>query len=487
MVDKSLEERLAELELENRKLRQENEDKGRKYDELLVRGKEIINVMFNNTGTAMSIVEPATDISYTNKEFDKITGYSGEELKRKSLLDLIHPLQKEAMLTYHIGLRQNTGKAGSEFSLIDKEGRTKYVHITSTLIPGSKKSIVSLQDITSEKELKEELSLKEQTDRLTGLYNNVCFEKQMPQYQGPIGIVMCDLDGLKNINDMYGYKEGDKVIKRTAEIIRKHSKNEDVPARIGGGEYAVLITGDNEDLVREHCKKLRENIYFSNKDDINVSIGSATGNYSYKVFREAVSNMRKVKTTREYSSQNVAIQALKKAMEERDFYTQDHCDRLNEMCSEFAEYIGLSRNYITDLKLLSQFHDIGKIGIPDNILLKRDKLSAEERREMQRHPEIGYRIASSIPHLEGIASFIRNHHEWWDGRGYPDGIKKKEIPIQSRILSITDAYDAMTSDRPYRKALSKDTALSEIEKYAGIQFDPKLAHNFINYIKIIEG
>jgi HD-GYP domain-containing protein (c-di-GMP phosphodiesterase class II) len=155
---------------------------------------------------------------------------------------------------------------------------------------------------------------------------------------------------------------------------------------------------------------------------------------------------------------------------------------LQDLAVQLAEVIGMSESEIKDICLLAQFHDIGKIGIQDAILFKPGRLSDIEMEEMKRHTEIGYRIAESSPDLKHISDWIYKHHEWWNGNGYPFRLKGKEIPIQCRILSIVDAYDAMTNDRPYRKAMAKERALEEIKNNSGVQFDPSLVEKFIKII-----
>ena len=162
--------------------------------------------------------------------------------------------------------------------------------------------------------------------------------------------------------------------------------------------------------------------------------------------------------------------------------TEEHGQRLGEFCLMLADELGLSQSDKDELILLSKLHDIGKIGIDDTILNKPGKLSEEEWKVMKQHPEIGYRIAKSTPQLDHIADYILYHHERWDGKGYPEGLAGEEIPLVARILSLADAYDAMTEDRVYRKALSKEEALEEIRRNAGIQFDPKLANIFVKIL-----
>jgi HD-GYP domain-containing protein (c-di-GMP phosphodiesterase class II) len=149
-----------------------------------------------------------------------------------------------------------------------------------------------------------------------------------------------------------------------------------------------------------------------------------------------------------------------------------------------ASQIGLSDSTCSDLSLLAKFHDIGKVGIPDSILFKEGSLTSEEWSEMKRHCEIGYRIALSTPELIPIADWILKHHEWWDGQGYPLGIKGEEIPIECRLLAIIDAYEALTSVRPYRRAFSHTEAMAELLRHSGTQFDPSLLEKFVQMIEI---
>jgi HD-GYP domain-containing protein (c-di-GMP phosphodiesterase class II) len=172
-----------------------------------------------------------------------------------------------------------------------------------------------------------------------------------------------------------------------------------------------------------------------------------------------------------------------KLLEARDFITEGHAERVQCLMAKMASSLGLPKHKITELSLLSRFHDIGKVGISDQILFKKGPLTLKERKEMERHCEIGYRVARSSFDLLPIADWILKHQEWWNGKGYPLGIAGEEIPLECRILAIVDAFDAMTSDRPYRKAMSHKEAIVELQQSAGTQFDPKLVDEFIAMTK----
>ncbi|MFO7877740.1 MAG: HD-GYP domain-containing protein [Desulfovermiculus sp.] len=183
------------------------------------------------------------------------------------------------------------------------------------------------------------------------------------------------------------------------------------------------------------------------------------------------------------STRSAIIQTLTDSIQAREFNIQGQCDRLQELAISLARSLNVSQDFVNDLSLLARFHDLGKVGIPDYILFKQGSLTEEEWPQIRQHCEIGHRIASSVPDLEPIADWILKHHERWDGRGYPLGLSGQEIPLACRIFAIANAYDAMTNDRPYQKAITRVEALAELKRCAGSQFDPELVEQFIQIVK----
>ena len=173
-------------------------------------------------------------------------------------------------------------------------------------------------------------------------------------------------------------------------------------------------------------------------------------------------------------------------MYEKSHETEEHSERLAALTRMVGEALKLSQIELDHLELLATLHDIGKVGIDDRILGKPGKLTAEEWLEMKKHPEIGYRIAAASPELVSISEFILSHHEHWDGSGYPKGLAGEAIPLLSRIIAVTDAYDAMTENRVYRKAMDRESAIAEIKNNAGTQFDPEIAKLFVGMMKQTE-
>ncbi len=180
------------------------------------------------------------------------------------------------------------------------------------------------------------------------------------------------------------------------------------------------------------------------------------------------------------------IRSISNSLDAKDAYTNGHSLRVTLYSMILARKLNFDKTYLEDIEIAGLLHDIGKIAMPQSILCKNGRLTDEEFIVMKSHPAIGAKIVLNIKKLQTISSWVKTHHEKWDGTGYPDGLKGEEIPIAGRIIALADTYDAMTSTRPYRKALLHEVAISEIKKWAGVQFDPKLAELFISLEKEID-
>ncbi|MCR4663434.1 MAG: HD-GYP domain-containing protein [Endomicrobiaceae bacterium] len=177
------------------------------------------------------------------------------------------------------------------------------------------------------------------------------------------------------------------------------------------------------------------------------------------------------------------VQTLARAIDAKDAYTYDHADRARKYAKAIAVKMNLPYTVVRNIEYAALMHDIGKIGIADNILLKKEKLTEQEIKILRTHPVIGNKILAPVKFLAPVAPMVLYHQEWYDGSGYPEGLAKEEIPLGARIVAVIDAYDAMTSDRPYRKALPADNAIEELYKWSGKQFDPKIVEIFVNILK----
>ncbi len=431
---------------------------------------------------------------FFNDSFCRITGYSREELLGAGFYLLQAPGEKVYSFfnkVYQTGVAEE----GFTFLMRKKDGGKMVVELSISPVRDSEGTCKGfrglIRDITERKRYEEKLQFLSFHDALTSVYNRGYFEEEMLRLTNsreyPISIIVVDLDGLKIVNDSLGHEKGDLLLRTTAEILNNSVRANDIISRIGGDEFALILPRTGEETAITIGRRISKNIELYREKNpeipLNLSLGiSTSGDPSHpivEIFKEADNNMYRNKISRSSSSRRTIVKALLSTLAERDFITGGHAERLRILAHDLGELLGLSPRQISDLNLLSSVHDLGKVGIPDRILFKPGRLDENEWVEMRRHPEIGHRIASASPDLQHIADLILYHHERWDGSGYPGGLRGKEIPVECRILALVDAYDAMTSTRPYRKGISPEQAIQEIRHCSGTQFEPQLAKAFI--------
>jgi diguanylate cyclase (GGDEF)-like protein/PAS domain S-box-containing protein len=379
-------------------------------------------------------------------------------------------------------------------------------------IPGESSSadmiLLAIEDITERRIMKKALEESRERfeyrsfhDDLTGLYNRDYFSEQMTRLgkdlarSAPVSIILIDIDGLKIVNDTLGHKAGDDLLISAAKIISDSFRQVDIIARIGGDEFCIILPGVDHKAALTKKNRISKSIGAYNGGNppvaLNMSVGVATsrdapGESVYDIYQRADENMYEYKLIQAESQKSKVIDILLSALSERDFVAQGHAERLSIMAELIAERIHLPDDQTKNLVLLAKVHDMGKVGIPDKILFKPRKLSEEEFEKMKEHAQIGYNLACRSKALFHISDLIRHHHEFWDGNGYTEGLKGEQIPLECRIFSILDAYDAMTNTRPYRKGISKRRAIKELQRCSGSQFDPQLVDEFVEFIELAQ-
>ncbi len=329
-------------------------------------------------------------------------------------------------------------------------------------------------------------------DELTGLYNSRYFidvvKKHVEECNLPISIIVCDINGLKAINDKYGFEEGDKILVDFTKILNEIDVENKTVSRVAGDEFAVILPNTTkvaaEKIIEDICE-----LCISNKvSNIPFSIGygvdtALTENDSLLHLIKSVEELLyKQKVYTSNGKKDNSISLINNVLLAKNQREQLHSNRVSELCSEMAKALGWSQLEQNKMKTAGLLHDIGKIGIPEALLNKPGKLTDEEYKVLSTHPEIGYRILQSFENMKDLSEYAYSHHEKWDGTGYPRGLKGDEIPIEARMIAIADTYDAMTSARSYREGLPKAYVIAELINCKNTQFDPALVDLFIEKV-----
>lgn len=444
---------------------------------------------FGITGGIVEINEVAYDILKLDEKTVKKEKINLEYISNKLSALTVNKKQKKKFIEALTNMESGNYKEDIGFKT---KGKEQYYNIRISPILDSFNKIIGklliLTDITPIKEKEKQLYYQSYHDKLTGIYNRSYFEEELNRLdtkrQFPISIIIGDINGLKLINDAYGHNKGDEVLIKTAEILKSNLRYEDILTRWGGDEFAIILPKTKRKDAISIIDRTKKSFFEHSTDTmpLNISMGFSVkktfGKKINEVVKEAENTMNEYKLSENESARSSIILSLKKALEERDYETEEHSKRMEDLSLLLGKKVNLKDNELNELRLLAVLHDIGKISIPDSIIFKPGKLTSKEWEIIKKHPEIGYRVARSSPDLIQIAKGILYHHERWDGKGYPEGLKGNKIPLISRIVAIVDAYDAMTNDRPYRKAMPKKKALEEIERESGAQFDPSLAKIF---------
>jgi len=432
-----------------------------------------------------------------DEKFLSILGYSREELpyNNKFWKRLIHKEDFQYCNNVFYNSLCNTLEINIiEQRMLSKSGEYKWILNQFKVVEynkaGKPKRLTGIvTDISDKKRHEEELKYLTYFDKLTGTFNRGYYEFILEKIDKsgklPISIIMGDLNGLKITNDMFGHEEGDKLLKGAAEILKKVCGSNAIVSRYGGDEFVVVLENMSEEEADKICVKIKGECEKKKIGLIYVSIALGYSSKTNKdqdineVIKEAEEMMYRNKLLEDRSARNSIISSLRQTLEEKSNETEKHIERIYNLCVKISDILNLSTNEVNELYLLAKLHDIGKIGIDNKILNKPNKLTEEEWSIMKTHSEIGYRIASSTPDLRHIAYKILTHHERYDGTGYPKGLKGDDIPLLSRILAIVDAFDVMTHDRPYKKAMTVEDAIEELKKFSGTQFDSNLVEIFI--------
>lgn len=440
------------------------------------------------------------DSIYYSPTWKAMLGYEQDELEDtfEAWKALWHPDEREKNLqTMNDYISGRIPSYEIPHRLRTKTGEWQWILTRGELIRDSNREpsrwIGTNIDISHIKEAEREIRYLSFHDQLTGLYNRRFYEEELHRLDTirnlPLSIIMADVNGLKLANDSFGHMFGDKLLKKAAEILRKECRADEIVSRIGGDEFVIILPGTDSFGAEILARRIREAIADVEVDmlELSVSLGWATKRHPREavedIFNKAEDDMYKHKLTESSLVKEGAVKHILEGLFERYPEERDHALRVRMLCEEAGKRMGMSGEDIEALKAAAFMHDIGQITLEEEILNKPGSLDEAEWAEVKRHPEKGYLILNSVNSMAQQAKYVLHHHERWDGKGYPNGLKGEYIPLPSRIIGVADAFDAMTSKRPYKAAMNREQAIKEIERGAGTQFDPAIAVVFNEMIK----
>jgi diguanylate cyclase (GGDEF)-like protein/PAS domain S-box-containing protein len=463
-----------------------------------IRSEEQFRTIFEEAPLGIGIFDSTTGKTVQmNERFAEIIGRSKEEVLSMDWAEYSHPDEiEENRHRVSLLVEEKINGFSMEKRYVRPNGDEVWVNMTvkpfrSTHYP-STVHMCMIEDITARKKAEDEILYLSYYDQLTGLYNRRFYEEELKRINTtrnlPITLVLADVNGLKLTNDAFGHSLGDNLLKKIAQIFKKECRSEDIIARIGGDEFVFLLPRTDEAEAQKIIERINASISDKRKEHLvcSVSFGWATKHYHKedirKIFMQAEDYMYRNKLAESTTMRNETIKLITKTLYQKNKREQLHCERVAKLCELIGNALKMSTDSVRELKMAGLLHDIGKIGIDEALLTKRGKFSDAEWADMKRHPEIGYHILRSVNEFAPIAEYVLHHHERVDGTGYPRRLSDNDIPMQSKIISVADAYDAMTSHRSYRDDLSLSEVIAELKRNAGTQFDAEILRVFIEQI-----
>lgn len=436
--------------------------------------------------------------TYISPVSEKVFGYKPEEVIGKMFFyDLCIEEDRDEIMEFGFSLLKQKGIL-SDYEYRIKDKNNKIIWLWSSGLPildkfGELQAYRGIDiDITNLKEAEEKIRYLSFHDQLTGLYNRRFFEEELKRLDTernlPLSLAMVDVNGLKLVNDAFGHKVGDEMLKKIAETVKKECRADDIIARIGGDEFVILLPKTNYSDAIIILNRIHEAVGKEKIEAINLSIsyGCDTKKKKYEsmedVVKMAETHMYKFKTSERTNLRRETIKVILRRLFEEIPVEEKHSNRVSEISVSIGKGLGLNELDLNKLKMSGVLHDIGKIAINKEIIIKTEPLKDDDWTEIKRHPEVSYTILSSSNEYSIFAEDVLYHHERYDGNGYPKGLKGEEIPLNSRIISIADAYDSMTSNRPYRQAMDEEQAIKILQQESGKQFDPEIVKIFVNKV-----
>jgi diguanylate cyclase (GGDEF)-like protein/PAS domain S-box-containing protein len=364
--------------------------------------------------------------------------------------------------------------------ILDQEGQTTGV-------------VIVFRDVSEKLEKQRQVEYLSFHDQLTGLYNRRYLEDSLIRLDTrrnlPLAVIVLDVNGLKLTNDAFGHEQGDLLLCKTAAALNKVMRSDDIICRSGGDEFTMLLPKTDLRTAEKIISRINEAAAQEEMRMIRVSVASGCAVKTDEnqqiadIVKEADSAMYRHKMSASKLMRTQTVSYIMRTLHDSIEHERQHTERVSYYCEGIARELKFDEKTISDSAAAGSLHDIGKIALPAEILMKPDLLSHDEMEIVRRHSITGYQILKGVDEYAGLAECVFHHHEFFDGSGYPEGIRGNEIPLISRIISVADAYEAMTAPRTYRPQRSRQEAVKELLDSSGSQFDPEITNALIRFLE----
>jgi diguanylate cyclase (GGDEF)-like protein len=446
---------------------------------------QLRRMVFENLGSPVILFDVEDRLADYNEDAATLFALESQQIGLFTIQDFLKRSIDNQM-------RERSTSTVEEITVASPSGVSHVYKLDYTRLSNSHKhsrgTLMVFHDITELKKLYNTMEKAAMTDQLTGLASSALLKKKITEInlyrKFPYSAVVCNINGLRLISDGFGEDAGKAATMHVAEILRQQLRASDFAAYQDGN--MVVLMPDTEEKEAEKVFErisgilsLDRSFSFILSFEYGIAIRATPDTDMQFTVNQAASSMAKKKMLSSNSVHNSIVESLQESLKMSSFETEQHSRRVQALAVQIADRLKMTNEQIEQLKLLSMFHDIGKLSVPREILLKPSKLTKEERQIMDMHTINGYKIANISPELQPIARGILCHHEHWDGTGYPNSYAGEQIPYLSRIISVADAYDVMTHDRSYKQAMSTEEAREEIKRNFGKQFDPVIAKVFL--------
>ncbi len=463
--------------------------------------KELLQSTLLSVGDGVITTDINGKICIFNPAAEVLSGWSNLDALGKNIFEvfkLTNPKTNTPFIWRNAIEFENqlTSSNNDENELITYSGKGLKIfkNIAPIKLPNGQTSgyVIIFRDITEAHEKHKRIEYMSFHDEMTGLYNRRYMEDSLHRldtpHNIPITIMILDLNNLKLTNDIFGHELGDNLIKKAAEVLKNVLRSDDIICRIGGDEFCIIMPKTSSEVALSIKDRIhRESInYQTGPMRLSVAIGYAVKTNKSQnisdILRDSDLNMYQNKQERR---QQVKNRTLEDFLENNCMRIEEevrHNNRVGIFSEALYEAIGKSQAEVCAFKKVAKIHDVGKVVVPEDIINKRGELTKEEWDILKRHSLAGYQILKLLKEHEAYSEAILYHHERFDGKGYPEGILGENIPLEARVIAIADAYEAMTSNRVYKRAMSKEKAIEQLKQNSGTQFDPKLVNIFINKV-----